>query len=152
MDNVEHWIFRVGDGDHFWSSSKYNIWGIDSQNKSTTQPFITSVKSGDLLWFVKGGDKGKLIAVSTFTELKKREVGPLISLTLTDEELGWTKSNQGGNSDTEIHYKDLYDLTDCGLFSEIKSPLVIRKYSEKCKVNLPAEYPYIVKYSKAKRC
>ncbi len=143
---VEHWILRVGDGDHFWSSSIKNIWGIDSNNKSNTQVFINTVKSGDLLWFVQSNSKGKLIAVATFTEMKNRETGPLIALTLTNEELGWVKTK--GNWDIEVHYKNLYDLRLCDLLSEIQSPKVIRKYNEKCKVNLPLEYPYIVKYSK----
>lgn len=143
----EHWILRVGDGDHFWSSSQRHIWGINSNHKCSTNSFIQKVKSGDLLWFVKSGEHGKLIAVSKFTELKKRELGPLIALTATNEELGWTK--QHGDWDTEVHYIDLYDLRECELFSKIKSPLVIRKYNEKCKVNLPIEYMYLIKYTKA---
>lgn len=145
----EHWILRVGDGDHFWSSSKQYIWGINSNHKCSTNSFIQQVKHGDLLWFVKSGERGKLIAVSTFIELKKREVGPLIAFTATNEELGWTK--QSGEWDLEVHYKALYDLRECGLFSEIKSPLVIRKYNEKCKVNLPIEYPYLLKYIHARK-
>lgn len=146
----EHWILRIGDGDHFWSSSKYHLWGIDSKNKPNTQLFIQIVKPDDLLWFVKGGDRGRLIAVATFKELKKRETGPLISFTATNEELGWVK--QSGDWDMEVHYTNLYDLRECELFSEIKSPRVIRKYNEKCKVNLPIEYMYLVKYTKAKSC
>ena len=148
-DEINYWILRCGDGDHFWSSSKKFIWGVDSKQKSNTNIFITTAKPGDLLWFVQGGNKGKIIAVSTFKEFKNRETGPLIALTLTDEDLGWVKTK--GNWDTEVHYNDLYDLRECELFSEIKSPKVIRKYNEKCKVNLPVEYPYIVKYSKAKK-
>ena len=146
----EHWILRVGDGDHFWSSSKHYIWGIDSKNKSNTQSFIQAAKPDDLLWFVKSGDRGKLIAVATFKEFKKREVGPLIAFTATNDELGWVK--QIGDWDTEVHYTNLYDLRECQLFSEIKSPRVIRKYNEKCKVNLPVDYSYLVKYMKAKTC
>jgi hypothetical protein len=143
----EHWILRVGDGDHFWSSSKHYIWGIDSTNKANVNQFIQTIKPEDLLWFVKGGEKGKLIAVATFREFKKRETGPLIAFTATNEELGWVK--QAGSWDTEVHYTNLYDLRECQLFSGIQSPRVIRKYNEKCKVNLPVEYPYIVKYSNA---
>ena len=145
--HVENWILRVGDGDHFWSSSNKFIWGIDSNNKSNTSLFIRTVKAGDLLWFVKGGEKGKIITVATFIELKKRELGPLIAFTTTNEELGWT--SQEGNWDIEVHYTTLYDLQECELFSEIKSPRVIRKYNEKCKADLPNEYKHIVRYSKA---
>ena len=62
------------------------------------------------------------------------------------EDLGWV--NTEGGWDTEIHYTDLYNLTDCSMFSEIKSPLVIRLYNDKCKVNLLTEYPNIVRYSR----
>jgi len=146
LKDVENWLLRVGDGDHFQSSSVRYIWGIDSKHKCSTNVFINTVKAGDLLWFVKSGEKGKLIAVATFKELKKRETGPLIALTLTNEDLGWTK--QVGDWDTEVHYKNLYDLRECNLFSEIQSPLVIRRYNEKCKVDLVTEYQYILKYSK----
>ena len=145
----QHWLLRIGDGEHFASSSKYNIWGIDSTDIFNAKPFINSVKPGDLLWFVKGNSKGKLTHVATFTETKPRELGPLIAFTKTNEELGWTK--QKGYWDTEVHFKDLYDLTNMDLLSEIKSPKVIRVYNEKCKVNLPQEYPLIVKYSKMKK-
>ena len=84
--------------------------------------------------------------MATFTKIQERVLGPLIELTLTNEELGWDKSE--GYWDTEVHYKDLYNLTECNMFSEIKSSLVIRLYNDKCKVDLPAEYQHIVRYSK----
>jgi hypothetical protein len=145
----KHWLLRIGDGQHFISSSSKYIWGVNSSDKGNVVPFLTHAKPGDILWFVKSKSKGQLIAVATFTEFKKRELGPLISLTATNEELGWTI--QTGNWDIEVHYKELYNLTDCNLFSEIKSPKVVRLYNEKCKVILPLEYPYIVKYSRVLR-
>ena len=78
---------------------------------------------------------------------KKRILGPLIELTLTNSELGWDKSE--GEWDTEVHYKDLYNLTHCNLMSEITGAAGIRQYNDKCKVNLITEYPNIVRYSKA---
>lgn len=145
----KHWLLRIGDGQHFVSSSSKNIWGINSSDKGNTGAFLTNAKPGDILWFVKSKSKGQLIAVATFKEFKKRELGPLICFTATNEELGWVK--QTGNWDTEVHYKDLYNLTQCCLYSEIKSPLVVRLYNEKCKIILPQEYIYIVKYSKVTR-
>ena len=140
-----HWLLRVGNGNHFTTSSKYHTWGITSK-PAFAKGFIRTVQEGDLLWFVKGGSKGLIMAVATFTCLKERQTGPLIALTLTNEELGWTESD--GDWDTEVHYKDLYNLMGCDLYSEIKSPSGIRLYNEKCKVNLPSEYPNIVRYSK----
>ena len=80
----------------------------------------------------------------------KRVIGPIIDLTLTNKELGWDKTE--GEWDTEVHYKDLYNLTDLHLLSEIKGPVGIRPYNEKCKVNLVAEYQNIVRYSKVSQC
>jgi hypothetical protein len=143
-----HFLLRVGDGAHFTSSSKFNIWGINSKTPDGSY-FIKNVKENDILWFVKGKSRGQLIAMATFTSLKERVVGPLIALTPTNEELGWTKIT--GEWDKEVHFKNLFNLSDCELYSEIKSPLVIRLYSEKCKVNLPQEYINICRYSKIKK-
>jgi hypothetical protein len=144
-----HFILRIGDGEHFNASSSKCIWGINS--KTTLGKWFKSIaKEDDILWFVKSKSKGQIVAVATLTCLKERVIGPLIALTLTNEELGWNK--QEGVWDTEVHYKDLYNLTDCDLFSEIKCPSTIRLYdSMKCKVNLPCEYASIVRYSKLKK-
>jgi len=141
----KHFILRIGDGVHFNSSSTRSIWGITSKY-SFAKGFISSAEEGDLLWFVKGQSKGQIVAVATFTGTKKRVLGPLINLTLSNKELGWTETT--GEWDTEVHYKDLYNLTHCEMYSEIKSPGGIRLYNDKCKVNLPAEYINILRYSK----
>jgi len=52
------------------------------------------------------------------------------------------------SADVEVHYTDLYGLNDCELLTHIKGPLTIRKYDEKCRVNLAVEYSYIVRYSR----
>ena len=139
------WLLRIGDGNHFESSLKHRIWGVNS-NVITAKSFLKSVKEGDRLWFVTNNSKGKITHVATFIKANKRETGPLIAFTKTNEELGWTKQN--GYWDTEIHYKDLYDLKEMDFLSEIKSQGGIRVYNDKCKVDLPTEYPLIVKYSK----
>ena len=141
-----HYILRVGDGIHFNASSSKSIWGINSYTSTLGKWFKSKAKEGDLLWFVTGKSKGHIVAVATFTGTQERILGPLIGLTATNGELGWTETE--GNWDTEVHYKNLYNLTQCNLFSDIKCPSTIRLYSEKCKVNLIAEYPNIVRYSK----
>ena len=78
------WLLRIGDGDHFAVSSKLNIWGINSKN-SFGKYFIRSVVPGDRLWFVKSKSKGLLVAVSTFTSFNQRELGPLVSITRTND-------------------------------------------------------------------
>jgi hypothetical protein len=140
-----HYLLRIGDGTHFNRSSIKSIWGIRSENPNCKW-FLSNAKRGDILWFVTGNSKGKIVAVATLTHTQKRELGPLLSLTYTNEELGWTETD--GGWDTEIHYMDLYNLSNCDLYSHIQSPKTIRAYNEKCKVCLPEEYPYIVRYSK----
>ena len=142
-----HFLLRIGDGIHFNASSSKSIWGINSDTSTHGKWFKSIVKEGDLLWFVTGKSKGQIVALATFTCTQDRIIGPHITLSPTNEELGWNKTY--GNWDTEVHYKNLYNLTQCDLFSEIKCPSTIRHYDEKkCKIDLPAEYPYIVRYSK----
>ena len=71
---LEHWIIRIGNGNHFISSSKFNIWGINSKDKCNTNKFINEAQEGDILWFVTSNSKGKAISVSTFKEMKNREI------------------------------------------------------------------------------
>jgi len=142
------WIFRVGDGTNLINSSKYKIWGINTTTSTNGKYFIKNVKHGDRMWFVKNKSNGKILAVATYRSHNTRELGPLIPTTLTNEELGWTNEGPDWTSDTEVHYTDLYNLTDCQLLTHIKGSSTIRKYDDKCRVDLALEYSYIVKYSK----
>ena len=139
------WLLRIGNETHFKNSSSKNIWGINSKT-SYGKSFIKNAKPGDRLWFVKGKSNGKIVAVVTYVKVVERILGPLIPLTKTNSELGWTESK--GEWDTEVRYENLYNLTDCNLNSEIKGACGIRKYNDKCKVNLSEVYPHIIRYSK----
>jgi len=141
------WLLRVGDGENLKMSSRYRIWGIQS-NTPTNKHFIKNVNPGDRLWFIKQKSQGMILAVAIYRSHNKRELGPLINISKTSEELGWTGEGPNWNSDTEIHYTDLYGLKDCELLTHIKCPSTIRRYDEKCGVNLAVEYSYIVRYSK----
>lgn len=141
------WLLRVGDGGNLNRSSKYRIWGISSKN-STNKHFLKNVKPDDRLWFVKSKHQGKVVAVATYRLHNKREFGPLVDISLSDKELGWTGSGTDWSADVEIHYSDLYGLSECQLLTHIKGPATIRKYDEKCRVNLAVEYSYIVRYSR----
>jgi len=140
------WILRVGDGANLISSSKYGIWGIQSST-SQGKHFIKNVKPGDRLWFVKSKSNGKLLAVTTYRAHNVRYSGPIV-YSMTNEELGWTGEGINWTSDVEIHYSDLYNLYGYDLLTHIKGPGSIRKYNEKCRVDLPLEYSYIALYSK----
>ena len=132
-----HFLLRVGNGEHFRASSAKHIWGIVS-NTPAGKGFLGLVKKGDLLWFVQSDSNGLIIAVATYRGHRARE--------LTNGELGWTATE--GDWDVELLYESLYNLSHCGLESRIVGPLVIRLYNEKCLVNLPAEYPAIARYAK----
>ena len=149
-----HYIFRIGpDESHFNTSSSKSTWGIYS-DRSAGKGFLSPSKrsshsppkEGDKLWFVKSKGSGltdQLVAVATFTGIRERVLGPLLALTPTNEELGWIKTE--GSWDTEVRYKDLYDLTHCNLAPSLGGSAVIRRYNDKCKVNLPVEYIRIVR-------
>jgi predicted secreted protein len=141
------WLLRVGDGENLKRSSKYRIWGIQSDTPDNIY-FLKNVKPGDRLWFVTSKSHGKLIAVATYRSHNTRDLGPLINISLTNEELGWIGSGADWTSDVEVHYTDLYGLTNTELLTHIKSAKTIRKYNEKCRVNLAVEYSYIVRYSR----
>ena len=138
------WLLRVGDGENLKSSYRYKIWGIQSTT-NFGKYFLENVKPGDRLWFVKSKSQGKLIAVAIYRSHNKRCSGPLFK---TEQELGWTHDGPDWESDTEIHYSDLYGLEACELLTHIKGAATIRKYNEKCRVDLAVEYSYIVRYSK----
>ena len=142
------WILRCGDGKNIKNSSKQGIWGINTLTSTHGKNFVNNVKPGDRLWFVTNNSQGKLMAVATYRSHNTREFGPLIDISLTNEELGWTGNGPNWTSNVEVHYTDLYGLNDCELLTHIQSPRTIRRYNEKCKVNLPVEYSYIVRYSK----
>jgi hypothetical protein len=141
------WLLRVGDGKNLKNSSKYRIWGISSKSP-TNKHFIKNVKPGDRLWFVKSKTFGQLLAVATYRSHNSRVSGPLIDTSLTNEELGWTGSETDWSADVEIHYTDLYGLDYCDMLTYIKGASTIREYNDKCRVNLPVEYSYIVRYSR----
>ena len=140
------WIMRVANGENFRNSSLYNTWGINSKFRT----FRHTAKPGDRLWFVASGRSGQAIAVATFQSLAKRELGPLVSITQTNEELGW--DSKGQDCDIEIHYTDLYNLENCEMFTHIKGQTSVRNVATApCAINLPIEYSHIVRYSKVKR-
>jgi hypothetical protein len=137
------WILRVGDGENFMNSSDYRIWGINSTS-NCGKHFVKNVKQGDRLWFVTSNSKGKIIAVGTYKSHNERVLGPLVNTTMTNEELGWTGEGPDWTSETEVHYTNLYLLSN--LLTHLKGNTSIRKYnSEKCSVNLPTEYENILR-------
>lgn len=142
------WLLRVGDGANLIRSSKFRIWGVLSTTRDNKY-FLKNVRPGDRLWFVKNNSNGKVIAVATYRSHNRRDFGPLINISMTNDELGWEDTpNCNWTSDTEIHYTDLYNVSMCDLLTHIQSAKTVRKYNEKCRVELPIEYSNIVRYSR----
>lgn len=142
---MNHWLLRIGDGSNFINSSNKKIWGVDSKRHKS---FLEKIKENDLLWFIKNKSKGKIMAMATFKSYNKRIFGPLVNLSLTNEELGWDDSTTNFISDTEIHYDNLYNLENCNLLTNLKGITSIRKYEkEKINLDLDEEYKNIVKYA-----
>jgi|TARA_Y100000389_G_C17227956_1_gene396657 hypothetical protein len=142
-----HWVFRVGDGTNFKNSSRYKIWGIQSTTNDS-KCFIKNVKPGDILWFITNKSQGLIIAASTYRSHNKREFGPLLDISMTNTELGWTNDETDWISDIEIHYTDLYNVSKCELLTKLKRQSSILRYNQNCCVELPVEYSSIVRYSK----
>lgn len=139
------WLLRIGDGKNFINSSKYKIWGINSSSPDNKH-FLKNVKKNDRLWFIICKSKGKILAVATYESHNFREFGELINLSLTNEELGWTGCGTDWTSDIQMNYTNLYWLDKYNLLTNVKGPKTIRKYNEKCKINLETEYIYIKRY------
>ena len=131
-----NWLLRVGDASHLWSSSVFNIWGINSST-SDSKYFLRSVKSGDCLWFVKNNSKGLLVAVAIFERFIKRVDGECMPF----EQLGWV--NVPGSWDTDIHFKNFKKTENMVLLSKLNDPRSIIEYTQKCLVNLPEMYSRI---------
>jgi hypothetical protein len=144
MDEPTHYIIRVGDGVNFINSSKYNCWGLNSNNNNVKY-LIKHIKENDILWFIKNKTNGLVIAVSKYTTNEKRILGPLINISKTNEELGW---NNIENIDIMIYYDNLYNISRCNILINLKGQNTIYKYSDnKFNIDLKKEYDNIIKYS-----
>ena len=116
------YIFRVGDGVNFWNSSNLFTWG------AKTLRGMSTIKKGDRMWFITSNSNGKIIAAATFNSINLRgESG------FTDEELGWTG---GGGWDYEIHYNELYDVSEMNLLTNIKTQASVSRANKNCQVDL----------------
>ena len=145
------WLLRVGNGENFIRSYIYNIWGINGSTSPSGKYFIKNAREGDRLWFIKSKSNGLILAQAILVCCKKRDIGPLINVSLTNEEIGWTNKEDNWNDcDYEIHYKNLYNLSELNLLTFIKCMNTISKYNDKCSINLPLEYENICKYIKIK--
>ena len=91
---VNHWITRVNDGENFWNSDRYSVWGItDTVHKIVEN----SIEPGDIIWFVKNkAYGGNIVAFATFHEEILRGDGSTLGRLSNDDfkwkETGWVSN------------------------------------------------------------
>jgi len=91
---VNHWITRVTDGENFWNSDRYSVWGItDTVHKIVEN----SVEPGDIIWFVKNKPfGGNIVAFATFHKEILRGDGSTLGRLSNDDfkwkETGWVSN------------------------------------------------------------
>lgn len=148
---IRDWIIRIGDGRHFWITAEINTWGLKSKRYAY---FFDYVREGDRLWFMPRATKGTLVAVATYVSHKKRTKN-----TPTNDDYGWIlhKPEFGGVWDTELHYKDLYDLrkkNDYDFCTHIVSPcpnaILPDSVQALSRIDLPSTYTYVSDYYEKK--
>ena len=146
-----HWIVRVGCGKNFKGSFSKKIWGIKGQT-TDGKCFCKNAVKGDVLWFVTNKAAGnKVVGVATYESHELRQLGPLIAVSRTNEELGWTEEGDG-SWDTEIRLANGFDLNGCDLALPLVGQSNVRRYVvDKISLNLPAEWESVQRYASARR-
>ena len=114
---MTNWILYIDNFDNFIRSSKFNIFGINGKSSLNTDILLKEAKPKDLLWFwvLNENNKPHIVGVAKYKGYQNRELGPLIDISLSNEELGW--ENIPNNYDIEIHYSKLYNLYDCKILN-----------------------------------
>ena len=138
------------------------IWGL---NESTLKPARAKainelIKTGNNVWFILYPSKSNRVpyAICRIKEIKKRVIGPLISIDQTNEERGWINGTSSGKDDFtfDILFKELYLLNEksfdgckfSGQFplSELKKTSTSTKNLELL-TKIEQELPYIKRYA-----
>jgi len=100
------WIFVIPKDkvENFKNSKKFNEWAIKiSEKSSNAKSFNNKVRKGDILYFVcKGEYKKSIIASCIYISHEERNIGPLVSIDRTNEELGYVEGKKDWN------YKIIY--------------------------------------------
>jgi hypothetical protein len=93
---VTHWITRVDDGENFWNSDRYSVWGISDVVHGVVKK---SVKTGDIIWFVKNAPSGaNIVAFATFQKEIQRFVDDDCKLSkLTNKDFKWKETGWVSN-------------------------------------------------------
>ena len=142
---MTYWYVRIHNGKNFNASMKMGLWALKSF-ASDGKCFLSNAVEGDILWFIKGKPYGgEIYAAGTFVKTITRPLGPLISVTMTDDEIGWESGPNGSSWDTEIYFNNLYVIESLHLAHKAKCQSSIFRVRES-EINLDTEYANIVKY------
>jgi hypothetical protein len=147
LKQVTHWLIRVGDGKHLFTSAKFGIWGVDSNNSNVKSFMGLGNKNnknqcraiqGDILWFIKGGSGGLAIANAVFKGFVLRESGK----TMSNSDLGWDIYLNGSNGgwDYEVRFENFTEISEKKILTQIKAACPVRRYSPLCAVDLHRLY------------
>ena len=112
------WIIRIPDYASFANVSYYKFWLFDSKNLWNCKRFQENIRKGDTIWFMKSGSKGRILAMATFKRLEARKLGPLINISMTNQELELPKEME--KVDTEIHFHKFFDLQELRINADIR--------------------------------
>lgn len=126
-----HWLIWCGNGENFRNSARFLLWGINTTKNTCGRGFVNDAQAGDILWFVLKQSQGMLLATAVFSHTKERLLAgsdSLITLTLTDNELGWTGASDRKAWDQEIHYTDLLYLENGNYLTHMIGPAPVRRY------------------------
>ena len=100
------WIIRINDYEAFCSLNQKRIWLYNSKNQWNCKKFHSTVKKGDIIWFVRAKTNGHILAVATVQKLDTLPRTQKSKLALPDSM---------ENVDTQIQYNKFYHLEDLEL-------------------------------------
>ena len=122
-NELNHWITRVGDGDNFWKSDRYSVWGISDTVHSVVQK---SVQPSDIIWFVKNKvNGGNIVAFATFDKEITRGDDTCLGQ-LTNQDFNWVET--GWVSNYLLKYKSRVNIEiEEKITLDLKGNVAIRK-------------------------
>ena len=112
------WIIRIPNLSVFTNVSNNKFWLYDSKNIWNCKKFQENIKKGDIIWFTQSGKGGRILAMATFKRLETRKLGPLINISMTNEELELPKEMK--TVDTEIHFNKFFNLQNLRIKVDIR--------------------------------
>lgn len=100
------WIIRINDYEAFCSLNQKRFWLYNSKNQWNCKKFHSTVKKGDIIWFVQAKSNGRILGVATFQKLDTLTQSLKSTLTLPESMEG---------VETQINYGKFYHLEDLEL-------------------------------------